>query len=93
MTIDYDHDRPERHGLAIGHILLSIKSFLHPLRVNRKVVFLQGKTAQYNRRTENGDCQALYNSDEHKPYTFQLSKTGGNVECGFFYTSTLLIQY
>ena len=84
MTIDHDHDRPEGRGLAIGHSPFEHKSFPHPLRVNRKVVFLQGKTAQYNRRTGNGDCQALYNSDEHKPYTFQLSKTGGNVECGFF---------
>ena len=40
------------------------------------------------------DSKPLCNSVERKPYTFQLSKTGGNVECGFlFYTSTLLIQY
>ena len=44
MTIDPDHDRPESHGLALGHSLFEHKSFPHPLRVNRKVVFLQGDT-------------------------------------------------
>jgi len=58
---------------------------LFPLQVHGKVVILQAE----NRRTGNGDCQALYNSDEHKPYTFQLSKTGGNVECGFLFIPQL----